>query len=208
MHRGHVYNHSGYVFVCDQSAADRRQSEHPSAEFSRQPLLRLLSHTQWHTCARVTRHLFLPLRLPPWRDPFSEWKTCLDISEIYISARTRRARLLRLKEEKGGKKRWISKYTGMSSVNIRHYGPALFMKLPLSSSALLSISHMKRPPALNNIHRRVRSRSLFHTHTHTSDLWLLSLQYTHVWWTIWPTSAEQREQTWGWLGYSSRLSFH
>lgn len=50
----------------------------------------------------------------------------------------------------------------MSSVNIRHYGPALFMKLPLSSLALLSISHMKRPPALNNIHRKVRSHSQIH----------------------------------------------
>lgn len=50
----------------------------------------------------------------------------------------------------------------MSSVNIRHYGPALFMKLPLSSLALLSISHMKRPAALNNIHRKVRSHSRIH----------------------------------------------
>lgn len=50
----------------------------------------------------------------------------------------------------------------MSSVNIRHYGPALFMKLPLSSLALLSISHMKRPAALNNIHRKVRSHSHIH----------------------------------------------
>lgn len=150
MHPWHVYNHSGYVFVCDQSTEDHSQTEWTSLSWvSTTASCHTLTHSLTHAC-NIAISSSLPLRLPPWRDPFSEWKTCLDVSEIYISAHTQGARLLRLKEEKGEKKKWISKYTGMSSVNIRHYGPALFMKLLLSSLALLSISHMKRPPALHS----------------------------------------------------------
>lgn len=79
-----------------------RQSEHASAEFPQQPqplVTHSLTHTRYFAISSS-----LPLHLPPWRDPFSEWKTCLDVSEIYISAHTQGARLLRLKEEKGGKK--------------------------------------------------------------------------------------------------------
>lgn len=112
MYLGHVYHHSGYLFVSVTKAEQitARYSEHTSAEFQRQLSLLVThssapAHTHRHTHARITRHLIvLPLHLPPWRDPFSEWKTCLDVSEIYISAHTQGASLLRLKEVKGGKK--------------------------------------------------------------------------------------------------------
>lgn len=89
----------------------------PQLCFPRQPQ-RLVTHSLdplctcpcTLVCAHTSALAFLavslsqPLHLPPWRDPFSEWKTCLDVSEIYISAHTRGASLLRLKEVKGEKK--------------------------------------------------------------------------------------------------------
>lgn len=160
MHSRHVYNHSEIVLCLYATKAQwitARRQETPlrrvlnDSFILTSPIHSLVAHSQtWLAISSIL--LFL---LPAWRNPFSEWKTSLDVSEIYISAGEKA--YFALKEEKGWKKKWISKYSGMSSVNIRHYGPALFMKLPLSSLALLSISHMKHPPALNNIHRKVRS---------------------------------------------------
>lgn len=104
MHPGHVYNHSGYVFACDQSTADHSQTEWTCLSW-----VSTTAPAPCHTLTHAHTRYFaisssLALHLPPWRDPFSEWKTCLDVSEIYISAHTQGARLLRLKEEKGVKK--------------------------------------------------------------------------------------------------------
>lgn len=92
----------------------------------------------------------------------------------------------------------------MSSVNIRHYGPALFMKLPLSSLALLSISHMKRPPVLNNIHRKVRSHS--HIHKNFRPPVIITMQACLMN-NIANTLEKKKEQTCGRLAYSCRPAF-
>lgn len=111
MHPRHVYNHSEIVVCLYATKAQRitaRRQETPLRWVLNNSFIltlcihSLVAHLQtWLTIPSIL--LFL---LPAWRDPFSEWKTCLDVSEIYISAHTCREKAcFALKEEKGMKKR-------------------------------------------------------------------------------------------------------
>lgn len=206
MHPRHVYNRSVDVVCLYATKAHwitaRRQETPVRWVLSDGFILVALSLTR----SNLSRHLlYPPIPFARMEGPLLRMK---DMSRrfwnIHLSTRTRGASLLcPLKKRRGGKKKWISKYSGMSSVNIRHYGPALFMKLPLSSLALLSISHMKRPPALNNIHRKVHSHSHIHKKLQTAACYhyntgMFDEQYRQH-------AMEKREQTCRRLAYSWRL---
>lgn len=225
MHPGHVFRCTlGYLFVCVTKAwqITARHSEETSAEFPRQPQ-RLVMHwlAPLCTCTRahthIRSHAFLvvslsqPLHLPPWRDPFSKWKTCLDVSEIYISAHTRGAGLLRLKEVKGEKK----------EMNFKVYRHVLSQYPALWPCLIYEAASFIFSPVVYQPHETSTRTSFLTTYTemfsftpryaHTdTQHWLSSLQYRHVWWTILPTSEGKNgnKRVGDWYKAAFSLSYH
>lgn len=147
-----------------QSGSQRDSARVPQPSFH--DSLSALSHIH-STPLRLAISLSQALHLPPWRDPFSEWKTCLDVSEIYISAHTRGASLLRLKEVKGEKK----------EMNFKVYRHVLSQYPALWHCLIYEAASFIFSPVVYQPHETSSRTSFLATYT---EIFSLSLPFTHA----------------------------